>query len=253
MVVPLQVNGGVRLRSHIMEQTKSRLLTVEATFFARGHGLAVLPKIHADSYSGPLGRVVLLRRPDGREKTAYAKLIKPLVTPSPPKEFYYLFALSAGDLSKDDVPIGTEIWQIRSDLQDEFWYAIQRRRNVRDVEALVRAGADVNDAGSTGWTPLLSAANDGNVALARLLLNSGADVNLADNCGYTPLLIAVDTSLDGAVPGHEPTELIRLLLDRGASVSAVDDEGDTPLDLAARYGPNKIVDLLRSWQEHIKS
>jgi hypothetical protein len=251
VVVPLQVNGSVTPRSHIMEQRKSRLLTVEGTFFSVGRGIYVLPNIPYASYRGPCKRNVTLRTPDGRERTEFLELIGPFITP-PPKELYYQCLLAS---DKEGVPIGTEIW-LRSRLQEEFCDAL-RRGNVPEIETLVRAGADVNDFGAGGWTPLMGAADLESVDIARLLLDLGADVNRSNSGGETALHCAVDRSLDDALHTHglgaATTEMVTLLLERGASLSAVDHQGQTALDLAERYGPNKIADLLRSWQEHMKS
>ena len=90
-----------------MEQAKFKLLTVEDTFLIEGRGVIVTPKIPTDSYSGPRSRSVTLRTPDGGERTASATLDIPMVSPPPPA-FYYLCLLTG--LTKDDVPIGTEIW-----------------------------------------------------------------------------------------------------------------------------------------------
>jgi len=143
---------------------------------------------------------------------------------------------------------------VRPDLKDELFDAI-RCGSLRHVEALLKAGADASAFETGNWTPLMLATELERVAIARLLLDSGADVNRSD--GWTTALhLAVEISLVGWCTsdlGNASTDLVRLLLERGASVSAVDYEGETALDLAARYGPNKIADLLRSWQEHIKS
>jgi len=44
--------------------------------------------------------------------------------------------------------------------------------------------------------------------------------------------------------GH--VELVELLLEEGASASEEDKEGYTPMHLAARYGHNSIIDILKS-------
>lgn len=142
-------------------------------------------------------------------------------------------------------------------LQDELIDAIWREK-IRDVEALLKSGADVNAVGSKGWTPLMQAAEMENLSIARLLLDRGADVNHSGYRGYTPLHIAVDISIDGTIqngghPGDEPTKVIELLLERGASLLATDDEGKTPLGWAAAYGSKKIGGLLKAWQENQKS
>ena len=86
---------------------KTKLLTVDATFLIERRGVVVTPKIPVDCYSGARSRPVLLRTPDGLERTVRASLDIPRVSPPHPA-LYYLCLLA--DLTKDDVPIGTEIW-----------------------------------------------------------------------------------------------------------------------------------------------
>lgn len=71
-----------------------------------------------------------------------------------------------------------------------------------------------------GMTPLLYAARDGRIEIARVLLDAGADVNLADANGITPLI--------GAITNNHP-EAARFLIDRGADIRAADWYGRTPL------------------------
>lgn len=89
-----------------MDQTKSRLLTVQETFLIEGRGVVVTPGIPVDSYSGSLSCPVTLRTPDGRERTVGATFDIPRVSPGPSN--FYLCLLTG--LTTDDVPIGTEIW-----------------------------------------------------------------------------------------------------------------------------------------------
>jgi ankyrin repeat protein len=69
-------------------------------------------------------------------------------------------------------------------------------------------------------TPLLLAAREGHLEVARLLLEAGASIEKADADGVTPLLMAV---LNGRIP------VARYLIERGASVRAADWYGQTPL------------------------
>jgi ankyrin len=69
-------------------------------------------------------------------------------------------------------------------------------------------------------TPLLYAAREGHLEVAKLLLASGAELEKADADGVTPLLMA---TLNGRLP------LARFLLEQGANVNAVDWYGQTPL------------------------
>lgn len=82
-----------------------KLLTVEDTFFIEGRGVMVLPMI--TDYSGPTAFSVILRKPNGEESSVQAHLDIPRINP-PRKP--YPFACSLSGISKQDVPIGTEIW-----------------------------------------------------------------------------------------------------------------------------------------------
>ncbi|MEQ8953869.1 MAG: ankyrin repeat domain-containing protein, partial [Gammaproteobacteria bacterium] len=115
-----------------------------------------------------------------------------------------------------------------------MWAAAQGHEDV--ARALVAAGADLEarskvrpmlmyvdatnggafDQGVMenlgGYTPLLFAARNGHVNLARLLLESGADVNGLAGNGASPLVIAIHS-------GH--TELAELLLQNNADPDAI--------------------------------
>jgi ankyrin repeat protein len=69
-------------------------------------------------------------------------------------------------------------------------------------------------------TPLLYAARDGRLEVARVLLDAGADINRTDANGITPLISAVV---------NNRVDLARLLIDRGADIHASDWYGRTPL------------------------
>jgi ankyrin repeat protein len=65
-------------------------------------------------------------------------------------------------------------------------------RGLALVEALLAAGADVNDANDRGWTPLHQAAYSNKCAIAGALLASGADLEAeAHGSGGTPLIVAL--------------------------------------------------------------
>jgi ankyrin repeat protein len=71
-----------------------------------------------------------------------------------------------------------------------------------------------------GMSPLLFAARDGQVEIARLLLDAKADIDQADANRITPLIEALS---------NHQLAVARLLLDRGANVKATDQWGRTPL------------------------
>ena len=88
----------------------TKLITVADTFDIQGRGLILSPVIPLSGYSGPVLRAVRLLRPDGSEISAAATLEIPFVRPSPPEPCY--LCVLAG-LSKDQVPLGTEVCVLR--------------------------------------------------------------------------------------------------------------------------------------------
>ncbi len=93
----------------------------------------------------------------------------------------------------------------------------------QEVEAAIRAGADVNKADDHGQTPLMAAAHeneDGKVIA--MLVNHGANVNARSVNSSTPLTIAAQNN----------ERVIPALIVAGASVNAQNNSGKTPLWLA---------------------
>ena len=111
-------------------------------------------------------------------------------------------------------------------LNDQLVQAV-RAGNVAKVTTLLSAGADPNTRtpntryGSSGDTPLLNAAWQGNEEIARVLIEKGADVNADDQTEWhlRPLHLA---SACGRVPVVE-----LLLTSKGIDVKAADKAGAT--------------------------
>jgi ankyrin repeat protein len=152
------------------------------------------------------------------------------------------------------------------------WSALMyaaRQGGVETSRRLAEAGADLNQAGPDGITPLLLAIINAHFDVAALLLERGADPNLADDSGMAALYAAVDMHTMPTVlarPEAKPSgaldhvEMVELLLARGASVNAQlkapllirqNLEGDrglgagsTPLMRAAKAGDLVLMRLL---------
>ena len=101
-----------------------------------------------------------------------------------------------------------------------------REGDIESARALLDGGADVNQVTEYGWTPLLTAINNRNYALASLLLDRGADPSIANKGGWTPLYIATDNrNIEGGdypvpKPDLDHLEIITKLLDKGANPNA---------------------------------
>ncbi|MBG9387426.1 ankyrin repeat domain-containing protein [Caenimonas aquaedulcis] len=63
--------------------------------------------------------------------------------------------------------------------------------DVRGIELLVQAGAEVDSIGDMTYTPLATAVAQGSVGAARALLRSGASPHIATEFGHTPYEMAM--------------------------------------------------------------
>jgi ankyrin repeat protein len=90
-----------------------------------------------------------------------------------------------------------------------------------------RGPAADTETGSRGFTPLLYAAQQGDMESARILLEAGVDVNEGTQETGSALVVA-------AASGQEAFALF--LLERGADPNRVDSYGLTPLHFAVREG-----------------
>lgn len=116
-------------------------------------------------------------------------------------------------------------------------YAALQNESLDVAEALLRhPQLDVNAVNDTDETPLMMAALKGQLSWMAKLLERGAAVNKP---GWTPLhYAATDKESEG--------QALALLLDRGAALNAPSANGTTPLMMAALYGSDTSVKLLRS-------
>ncbi|KAF5621170.1 ankyrin repeat PH and SEC7 domain protein [Fusarium sp. NRRL 52700] len=99
------------------------------------------------------------------------------------------------------------------------------RNQVRSMEVLISAGADVNQQSYDGGTPLMAAVCAENVESVKMLLKSKSNVNLCNEQGATALHFASKTA---------NPEVISLLLAAGASVKHLAAFDDTPLHWLAQ-------------------
>jgi Ankyrin repeats (3 copies) len=112
-------------------------------------------------------------------------------------------------------------------------------RHFELARVLHRYGSSLEPRGNMGWTPLHSAADNGDLELIQVLLDCGVDVNAQSNEGSTPLLLKSWHSFE-----DRDLRVVRLLIDHGADPNLRRHDGETPLFRASRYGKIDIVSLL---------
>jgi uncharacterized protein len=119
-----------------------------------------------------------------------------------------------------------------------MWAVANRSPEI--VKLLVEHGADVRARSNGNFTPLLFAAQQGDVESGRALLQAGADVNESRNRDrLTPLMVA-------AASGYR--ELSVFLLDAGANPGLMADSGYTALHFAA--SDEKGAGLVKALLDH---
>ena len=140
-----------------------------------------------------------------------------------------------GDLEKMRAALddGAEVDYVTENHPELYLAAYYDQRD--NVRLLLEYKADPNYKNSSGYTSLMSAANDGYFEIAEMLIKAGADVNAAHDNGKTPLHYAAARGQGG---------IIKLLLENGADANAVDYRMNTPADLADKEYP-RLADLLR--------
>ncbi|MCL2011046.1 MAG: ankyrin repeat domain-containing protein [Synergistaceae bacterium] len=105
--------------------------------------------------------------------------------------------------------------------------------NPEVLSALIQAGADVNTKSDGGWTALMLAASDNAPEFAKILIRAGADVNAKNDGAWTALMLAARN--------NRSPEAADALIQAGADVNAKNIYGWTPLMLAAQYNQNPEV------------
>ncbi|XP_071353793.1 kinase D-interacting substrate of 220 kDa B isoform X4 [Trachinotus anak] len=107
--------------------------------------------------------------------------------------------------------------------------------NLEIVQELIRRGANVNLDDVDCWTALISAAKEGHIEVVRELLENNANLEHRDMGGWTALMWA-------AYKGR--TDVAQLLLEKGANPNITGQYSVYPIIWAAGRGHAEIVHLL---------
>ena len=118
-------------------------------------------------------------------------------------------------------------------LENPNWDAQQQ---VRMIEVLLAAGADIHVRDQNGATPLHRAVRTRCAAAVKALLSAGADVKLKNKPGSTPFHLAVQNTGRGGSGAEKAKaaqrEIIQVFLEHGVRPSLKDASGKSVLDWA---------------------
>ena len=109
------------------------------------------------------------------------------------------------------------------------------------MNCLIEQSADVNlnNTGDLGYTPLETAAREGQLEAVKLLIAKGADIDKGNTIGSNPLIGA-------CIGAHK--EVLLYLIEKGANVNHPDNQGQTALHYLCRYakqwGSNVITQTI---------
>ncbi len=114
---------------------------------------------------------------------------------------------------------------VRSDVFDEtpLMYSSAKVERINITKFLIKNGANVNAQNNDGETPLMYAANGGNISTVMYLLDHKAEVNIKSSVGNTALMYAAQV--------NNPA-VVRYLLENGADVNIQNEYGCNALTCA---------------------
>ena len=109
--------------------------------------------------------------------------------------------------------------------------------NTDEIEEFLKAGIDINEQSSWGYTPLGIAIDFGReIEFIEFLISKGAALD-EHSSGHTPLQIAIK---NGNLP------VVELLVEKGVDINLIDKDLETsPLDFALREKQDEIAEFLR--------
>jgi Ankyrin repeats (3 copies) len=118
-------------------------------------------------------------------------------------------------------------WKLTDPMATPLMQAADRG-DLESVKALLASGAGVNSHDQRGWTPLMHACKSTRASreIVQAMLAAGADVHARDAVGRTALIWATWNA-----PGQ--ADKVRVLLEAGADPNARSSFGETPLERVA--------------------
>jgi len=122
-------------------------------------------------------------------------------------------------------------------------YAIQNDNNFL-IQYLLKNGANINQTGFNGKTPLMYASDAATITF--LAKQSGLNINQQDASGNTALLRAIQHYFPEVSDRDQEISVIQALLDNGANPTIANNTGDTPLKAAQATGDQEVINIIQT-------
>ena len=120
-----------------------------------------------------------------------------------------------------------------------------KTNSIKVAKLLIEHGADIEYGADVcaktihgGCTPLMRAAEWGNLSTVDLLLKHKANINAIDNNGISILQCAVK---------HNTLKVVKSLLEWGADITHKAKDGTTALDIAIYRDKHEVAELLQNY------
>jgi ankyrin repeat protein len=134
-------------------------------------------------------------------------------------------------------------------LESASWDA---KRQVRIIEVLLKAGADIHARDKNGATPLHRAVRTRCAGAVKFLLTAGSDVTLQNKPGSTPFHLAVQNTGRGGSGAEKAKaaqrQIIEAFLEHGASPTLKDGKGKSVLEWARSRWLQEILTGDGNWR-----
>ncbi|KAF2188429.1 ankyrin, partial [Zopfia rhizophila CBS 207.26] len=119
--------------------------------------------------------------------------------------------------------------------ESALYYHLECTNDVETITLLLDSGADPNQVGDGGTSPLHLAAEYATPVLCKDLLDYGANIESLDKEAGSPV--------DRAVIGNS-AENVQFFCDQGVILNRVDKDGGTVIDMVAGFGGVEIMQTL---------
>lgn len=171
--------------------------------------------------------------------TLILALLVCMVASTNSEEFFFAISQDNESLIQDELNQGADINQIGPGGQTPLMHAVLQGREI-SVKFLLSKGADVTIAEKDGYTPMHGAGFQGRSVIAKQLLDHGLDPLISHADGYLP----IHRSCWGREERHTAT--VQVLLEAGVPFDIKSKNGKTCMDMTQNPATIELLEYRAS-------